>query len=82
MAYFICIWTPEATDKCSQHGVSQDDFEHVMANPGFQGQGDGSYLTKTGFTEDGRLVRCVFDPVDGTYIIPVTAFEPTPWRSP
>jgi hypothetical protein len=75
MAFHICLWTPRAIDKCDQHGVSQDDFEFVMANPGIEGRGDGTNRTKTGLTEDGRLVKCVFDPVNETYMIPVTAYE-------
>jgi hypothetical protein len=77
MAFFICIWTPRAIDKCAQHGVSQDDFEHIMANPGFAGPGDGTYLTKTGYSEDGRMIRCVYEPIDETQILPMTAFEPS-----
>jgi len=79
MAWYLYIWTPRAIDKCAQHGVSQDDFEYVLANSGNESpshvvNGVQRYETQ-GFSEDGRWLKCVYEKFDATTIIPVTAYE-------
>ncbi|SFJ33397.1 hypothetical protein [Planctomicrobium piriforme] len=79
MPWYAYIWTTRAIDKCSQHGVSQDDFEFVMLNSENETTGhvvnDVQRFATQGETEDGRWIKCVYEKFDDTTIIPITAFE-------
>ena len=33
MAYYEFLWTDEIVAHVAEHGVSQDDFEHVFRDP-------------------------------------------------
>lgn len=76
MAWRICLWDDETIDHVSQHGVSQDDFEFVLANPIREGitRRTGRPYAE-GFSADGRWLFCVYEEIDETYVRPVTAYE-------
>ncbi len=76
MAYFDFLWTDELVDHLAEHGISQDDFEHVVCDPYSKGYSRSSGLpTVWGHTADGRYMMAVYEALDETTILPVTAYE-------
>jgi hypothetical protein len=76
MAYVRIVWTDEIVDHIAQHGISQDDFEHVVRNPVRKGWSRSSGLPVAwGYSEDGRYILTVYEEVDEVTILPVTAYE-------
>jgi hypothetical protein len=55
MAFYDFIWTDEIVEHLADHGISQDDFERVVCNPGSKGLSRSSGLPAVwGYTDDGR----------------------------
>ncbi len=76
MVYHDFLWTDEIVDHVAEHGVSQDDFEHVVCNPVRRGFSRSSGLPVTwGYAEDGRYIMAVYREIDDVTILPVTAYE-------
>ncbi len=76
MSYLDFIWTDENIAHCAEHGVSQDEFEHVACNPSSRGVSRSSGLPVSwGYTPDGRYIIVVYEEVDDVTILPVTAYE-------
>jgi len=44
MAYVDFLWTPELVEHIGEHGISQDDFEHVVCHPYSKGYSRSSGL--------------------------------------
>jgi len=44
MPYFDVLWTEEIVEHLAEHGVSQDDFEHVLCKPYSKGLSRSSGL--------------------------------------
>ena len=75
--YFI-IWTTEIIDHLADNAVSQDDFEYVVLGASVSQEERSRSSENTccfGYAEDGRHLCCVYEKVDETTIVPVTAFE-------
>ena len=76
MAFRICIWTDEIIDHLAQHGVTPDEFEAILADPEDELLSHSSGLPAViGAAADGRRLFCVYEELDETYILPVTAYE-------
>ena len=76
MPYFEFLWTDDIVRHLAEHGVSQDDFEHVVCNPSSRGFSRSSGLPATwGHTMDGRYILAVYEELDPVTILPVTAYE-------
>jgi hypothetical protein len=76
MAYFDFLWTDDIADHLGQHGVTQDDFEHVVCNPVRKGLSRSSGLPVVwGYTPDGRYIIAVYEELDDVTILPVMAYE-------
>lgn len=76
MAFFNFLWTDEIVAHIDEHGVSQDDFEHVVSNPTRRGISRSSGLPAAwGYATDGRYIIAVYEEIDETTILPVTAYE-------
>jgi hypothetical protein len=76
MAFFNFLWTDEIVEHLAEHGVTQDDFEHVVSNPTRRGTSRSSGLPVAwGHTEDGRYILAVYEELDDGTILPVTAYE-------
>jgi hypothetical protein len=74
--YFEFFWTKEIVRHIAEHGISQEDFERVVCNPWSKGFSRSSDLPAAwGYTTDGRYIVAVYEMLDVTTIIPVTAFE-------
>jgi hypothetical protein len=79
---FDFIWSDAIVEHLAEHGVSQDDFEHVVCNPTGEGYSRASGLPcKWGYTPDGRYIITVFEELDKITVLPTTAYEvPEPGR--
>jgi hypothetical protein len=76
MSYFDFLWTDEIVAHLAEHGVTQDDFEHVFLDPWSKGVSRSSGLPAAwGYTEDGRYLMVVYEELDELTILPVTAYE-------
>ena len=76
MAYLDFLWTDETVAHIAEQGVSQDDFEHVVCHPYSRGYSRSSDLPAAwGYTVDGRYVMAVYEELDETTVLPVTAYE-------
>jgi hypothetical protein len=76
MPAFAFLWTGEIVEHLAEHGLSQDDFEHVVCNPTSKGFSRSSGLPCIwGHSEDGRHVIAVYEEIDDDTILPVTACE-------
>jgi hypothetical protein len=76
MPYFDVLWTEDILEHLAEHGVSQDDFERVLCTPSSKGLSRLSGLPAAwGYTQDGRYVMVVYDELDDTTVLPVTAYE-------
>ena len=76
MPYFEFLWTEEIIEHITEHGLSQDDFEHVVCHPEVQGASHSSGLPAAwGYTPDQRFVIAIYELIDAVTVLPVTAYE-------
>ncbi len=75
MPYYEFLWTDEIVRHIAEHGVSQEDFEHVVCSPSSEGYSRSSGLPAAwGHTPDGRYIMAVYEELDEVTILPVTAY--------
>ena len=73
---FDFLWTDELVDHLAERAISQDDFEHVVCDPYSKGYRRSSGLPAVwGYTADARYIMAVYEELDETTILPVTAYE-------
>lgn len=76
MPYYEFIWTDEIIEHIAEHSVSIDDFEHVVSHPLRVGVSRSSGRPCCwGETADGRQLFCVYEQIDDSTIVPVTAYD-------
>lgn len=76
MPFYFYVWPDEIVEHLAEHGLTPDDFEHVLGNPTEKGTSDSSGLPAAwGYTEDGRFIIAVYRELDDMSIQPVTAYE-------
>ena len=76
MAYFDFLWTDDAIEHLAEHGLTPDDFDHVLLNPTKQGTSRSSGRPAAwGYTDDGRYIIAIYEMADDVTILPVTAYE-------
>ena len=76
MPYYQFLWTSDIVRHMAEHGVSEDDFERVVCVPSSKGYSRSSGLPLVwGHTMDGRYIIAVYEELDRTTILPVTAYE-------
>ncbi len=76
MYYHEFLWTDAIIRHIAEHGISQEDFEHVVCSPSSKGFSRSSALPVAwGRTSDGRYIMAVYEELDQVTILPVTAYE-------
>lgn len=76
MPYCEFVWTDEIIEHLGEHGISPEDFEDVVFAPVSTGKSRSSGLPAAfGFTADGRYFIAVYELLDETTVLPVTAYE-------
>jgi hypothetical protein len=76
MPFFVFCWDVEIVSHLDAHGISPDDFEHVVSSPERRSRSRSTGRPCCwGETADGRYLLCVYDYIDEVTILPVTAYE-------
>jgi hypothetical protein len=76
MTHYQFVWNDDLIAHLAEHGISQDDFEHVVSSPCSKGVSRSSGLPAGwGYTDDGRYIMAVYDELDDGTLLPVTAYE-------
>jgi hypothetical protein len=76
MAWQFFLWFDDNLEHIEEHGISQEDFEHVVNHPDEFAVSHSSGLPCAfGYTLDGRYIVAVFEEIDNSTIYPVTAYE-------
>ncbi|MBU4272316.1 MAG: hypothetical protein KKE86_06520 [Planctomycetes bacterium] len=76
MPFYYFIWNDRIEEYLAQHGVTPDEFEEVVCDPDEADQSQSSDRTIAfGETSTGRFIACVYELLDDTTVLPVTAFE-------
>lgn len=76
MPYYGFVWTTEIIDHLGEHGVSQEDFEHVVSSPEVISVSRSTGRPCCwGEASDGRCIFCVFEKINDITIVPITAYE-------
>ncbi|MCI0379803.1 MAG: hypothetical protein L0215_19660 [Gemmataceae bacterium] len=76
MPFYFFFWTDEIIAHLAENDITPQDFEHVLMNPIDETTSHSSALPAAfGYTQDGRFIIAVFEYLDDTTILPVTAYE-------
>jgi hypothetical protein len=76
MPYYEFVWTEEIIAHLAEHEVTPDEFEQVVTNPQRTGKRRSSgHPASWGYTADGRYLIAVYEKIDFTTAVPVTAYE-------
>lgn len=77
MPFYFFIWTPEIESYLARHGVTPDEFEEVVQFPvrTETSRSSGREIA-FGVTSASRPLACVYELIDETTVLPVTAYEP------
>ena len=75
-AIFDFYWDPEIAAHLAEHGIDPEDFEWAVRMARVRGQSRSTGRPCCwGETVDGRYVLCVYEYIDETTILPITAYE-------
>lgn len=75
MPYFQFLWLPEYEEHVTAHGASVEEVERIIQTPEWTEKSQTSDLPVAfGESDDGRLLACVYEVLDGFLVRPVTAF--------
>lgn len=77
MPFFLFQWTKDNELHLAEHGVTPEEFEEVVGRP------DWVHLSRTtgrpiafGETSSGKYLACVYEMLDESTVLPITAYEP------
>lgn len=76
MPIYLFLWNQEIADHLAEHDVTEDQFESIVQDPDSTGTSRStSRELAFGYDEEGRYLCCVFEFLDETTVIPITAYE-------
>ncbi len=76
MSSYHFIWTDESIEHVGDHGISVDEYEHVVSYPEDVDFSDTSGKEAAfGHLPDGRNIIAIFEMIDEITVVPVTAYE-------
>ena len=76
MPFYLFVWSNEIEGHIAQHGVTPDEFEEGVCDPDSLSQSRSSEREVAfGETSSGKYLICVYQFLDDTTVIPVTAYE-------
>jgi hypothetical protein len=74
--FYLFIWNDQIEGHLAGHGVTPDEFEEVVCNPDEVGRSRASGRPIAfARTSTGKYLACVYDLLDDTTVLPVTAYE-------
>lgn len=76
MPFYSFVWNGSIEEYLAQHGVTPDEFEEVVCDPDevAQSQSSGRPIA-FGETSTGKYLVCVYEFLDESAVLPVTAYE-------
>ncbi len=76
MPVFLFVWNDQIEEHVAEHGVTPDEFEEVVCDPDEVDQSRSSgRAIAFGETSSGKYLACVYELLDETTVLPVTAYE-------
>ena len=76
MPFYLFIWNDQVEEHLVGHGVTPDEFEEVVCDPDEVNQSRSSGRPIAfGETSTGKYLACVYELLDDTTVLPVTAYE-------
>lgn len=76
MPFYRFIWNDLLEGHLMTHGVTPGEFEEVVCDPDEVGQSRSSGRPIAfGETSSGKYLACVYELLDDTTVLPVTAYE-------
>ncbi len=76
MPFYYFIWSDQIEEHVAAHGVTLDEFEEVVCEPDEVDQSRSSgRAIAFGETLTGKYLACVYELLDDTTVLPVTAYE-------
>lgn len=77
MPFYLFVWNDELEEHLAEHGVSPDEFEEVVCDPDYVTRSRSSgHPLAFGETASGKYLACIYELLDDTTVLPVTAYEP------
>ncbi|MDX1962507.1 MAG: hypothetical protein SFX18_05095 [Pirellulales bacterium] len=75
MPYYFYIWDGVNEEHLAEHGITIDEFIHVVSNPHRleRSSSSGRWIA-FGYVEE-RYLACVYEQFDEFQIYPITAYE-------
>lgn len=76
MPFFLFVWNDQIEAHLAVHGVTPDEFEEVVCDPDNveQSRSSGRPIA-FGETSTGKYLACVYELLDESTVLPVTAYE-------
>ena len=76
MPFYLFIWNDLVERHVAANGVTPDEFEEVVCDPDEVGRSRSSQRPIAfGPTSTGKYLACVYELLDETTVLPVTAYE-------
>ncbi|MHB1034974.1 MAG: hypothetical protein ACYC35_21675 [Pirellulales bacterium] len=76
MPFYLFIWSDMIEVHLAAHGVTPDEFEEVICDPDevCQSRSSGRPVA-FGETSTGKYLACVYELLDESTVLPITAYE-------
>ena len=76
MPYYFFVWNDETVQHLAEHNVTPDEFEQAVCRPigGETSRTTGRPIA-FGYTSEGRKLACIYELVDESTVLPITAYE-------
>ena len=76
MPFYLFLWNDEIEEHLARNGVTPEEFEGVVCDPDEVDQSRSSARPIAfGETSTGKYLACVYEMLDETTVLPVTAYE-------
>jgi hypothetical protein len=75
MPYYLFLWNDEIEEYLSLHGVTSDEFEAIVCDPESTDTSRSSGREIAFGEVDGRFLACVYEMLDESTVLPITAYE-------
>ena len=76
MPFYLFFWNDPTVEHIAEHGITPEEFEEVVCDPDEVklSRSSGRHIA-FGETSSGKFVACVYERLDDSTIVPVTAYE-------
>jgi uncharacterized DUF497 family protein len=76
MPFYFFIWNDEIERHLAEHGITPAEFEEVVCNPDEveESRSSGRPIA-LGECSTGKYLACIYEMLDDSTILPVTAYE-------